>query len=275
MKTKLKAAQMAASVIAIAIITIGIIALPLAGCNNGDTGTPTHVHEWGEWVQTKAPTATEEGEETKTCATCGEKETRTIPKTTHTHDWGDWTVTTPAACETAGVETRTCKLDASHKETRAIAALGHDWGEWAVTTPPTTTAEGVETRTCKRDATHKETRPIAKLPDTDPHDQTATITGLCDNNSSATVKGNLTDAQWDGVADKIKTAINDRFNELSAEGKGNFKSIFNKDVTIIVEASPVGYTNWKTTGDGKTAYLSLVAVNGTNLKTLLSSALVR
>jgi uncharacterized repeat protein (TIGR02543 family) len=63
------------SIIAIiAIITLGIIA-----CNNGDNNNTTHVHEWGEWVQTKAPTATDEGEETKTCATCGEKETRPIP----------------------------------------------------------------------------------------------------------------------------------------------------------------------------------------------------
>jgi uncharacterized protein (TIGR02145 family) len=43
--------------------------------------------------------------------------------TTHTHDWGDWVVTAPATCDAAGVETRTCKLDASHKETRAIPKL--------------------------------------------------------------------------------------------------------------------------------------------------------
>jgi len=42
---------------------------------------------------------------------------------THTHDWGDWVVTTPATCDADGVETRTCKLDASHKETRAIPKL--------------------------------------------------------------------------------------------------------------------------------------------------------
>ena len=37
-------------------------------------------HDWGEWVQTKAPTTTEEGEETRTCSRCGETETRSIPK---------------------------------------------------------------------------------------------------------------------------------------------------------------------------------------------------
>jgi len=42
---------------------------------------------------------------------------------THTHDWGDWIVTTPATCDAEGVETRTCKLDASHKDTRAVQKL--------------------------------------------------------------------------------------------------------------------------------------------------------
>ncbi len=41
------------------------------------------------------------------------------------HSWGAWTVTTPATCTAAGVETRVCLNDASHKETRAIAATGH------------------------------------------------------------------------------------------------------------------------------------------------------
>ncbi len=37
-------------------------------------------HEWGAWKQTKAPTAAEEGEETRTCSRCGEKETRSISR---------------------------------------------------------------------------------------------------------------------------------------------------------------------------------------------------
>jgi len=93
---------------------------------------------------------------------------------THVHDWGAWSVTTQPTCAAQGVETRTCKLDATHKETQAVAKLTgavcetggahvHDWGEWAVTTQPTCDAAGVETRTCKLDATHKETREAAKL----------------------------------------------------------------------------------------------------------------
>ncbi|MDR2575472.1 MAG: hypothetical protein LBC52_03415 [Treponema sp.] len=178
--------------------------------------------------------------------------------TTHVHDWNDWTVTTPATCTSAGEETRICKLDASHTDTQPIAALGHDWDEWRVTKDPTTTTEGVETRTCKRDATHKETRAIAKLPDpTIPRDQTATIS-LFGGSHTATVKGTMTNAEWNGVADKIA----DELNELEQDDDiDEIKEIFSRGVTYIVESNPKGYTNYKTIGDGKTIYLNLSKVD--------------
>jgi hypothetical protein len=67
-------------ILAIFSVITAFTALTFIGCGGDDKPTTTHVHEWGEWVQTKAPTATEEGEETKICATCGEKETRPIAK---------------------------------------------------------------------------------------------------------------------------------------------------------------------------------------------------
>jgi len=42
-------------------IIIGIMA-----CDN-DNSKNAHIHDWGEWIETKAPTVTEEGEETRTC----------------------------------------------------------------------------------------------------------------------------------------------------------------------------------------------------------------
>ena len=39
-------------------------------------------HTWGEWTVTKEATGEEEGEETRTCSVCGEKETRVIEKLT-------------------------------------------------------------------------------------------------------------------------------------------------------------------------------------------------
>ncbi|MDR2574927.1 MAG: hypothetical protein LBC52_00625 [Treponema sp.] len=193
-----------------------------------------------------------------------------------------WKVTTPATCTTAGEETRTCKLDATHTEARAIPidTNAHDWGDWVETTPSTTTTEGVETKTCKHDASHKETQPIDRLPDTLPHDQTATITLSFKKQDAteddpfltATVKGTLTNAEWDGVADKIETAINDGFGALSTDrAKNMFIGVFSRDVTIIVEAETDGYTRYKIIGDGKTIYLSLDATNGANLPSLLTA----
>lgn len=41
---------------------------------------PVKAHSWSDWTVTKQPTETEQGEETRLCAVCGEKETRPIEK---------------------------------------------------------------------------------------------------------------------------------------------------------------------------------------------------
>jgi uncharacterized repeat protein (TIGR02543 family) len=222
------------------------------------TETSAHTHQWGDWIVTTAPTETAEGIETKTCSTCGEKETRPIDKLTHTHEFG-----------TAWVKNATQHWhECSCGEKTDIA--NHTW-DWVVTTPATPTTDGVETRTCSI-CEEEETRATDKLPEV-PKDQTAVITGLFDNNASATVKGNLTDTEWDGIADKIKTALNDRFAGRPDDLKNTWRSIFGVGVTIIVETSPNGYTNWKTIGDGETIYISFAATNADNLGNLLGSAI--
>jgi hypothetical protein len=87
-------------------------------------------------------------------------------ETAHVHQWGDWQVTTLATCTAAGEETRVCALDASHKETQAIAInpTAHQWGAWTETKAATYTEKGEDTRICALDATHKETRPIPRIP---------------------------------------------------------------------------------------------------------------
>ena len=87
---------------------------------NGATVTIAHVHVYGEWTQTTAPTCDKAGEETRECA-CGHKDTRTVAATGHT--FGEWVETTAPTCEAAGVATRECAC--GHKETKEIAALGH------------------------------------------------------------------------------------------------------------------------------------------------------
>lgn len=41
----------------------------------------TGTHTWGDWTVTKQPTATEAGEETRTCSTCNKKDTRPVSPT--------------------------------------------------------------------------------------------------------------------------------------------------------------------------------------------------
>ena len=51
-------------------------------------GTEVHVHAFGEWTLTKAPTCTEAGEESRTCESCGETETRTVEMLGHSYENG-------------------------------------------------------------------------------------------------------------------------------------------------------------------------------------------
>lgn len=64
----------------VAIIAIVGIIVGFMACDNDNGKVTTHVHEWGDWTITKAPTVIAEGEQEKTCATCGAKETQPIAK---------------------------------------------------------------------------------------------------------------------------------------------------------------------------------------------------
>ena len=81
--------------------------------------TPTpHTHSWGAWQQTKEPTCSNYGTETRSCSYCGQTEARTVPATGN-HSWNE---TTPPTCSAAGI--KTCAICGTTENT---AALGHDW----------------------------------------------------------------------------------------------------------------------------------------------------
>lgn len=65
-------------------------------------------HSFGEWVTTKEPTETEDGEQQRTCKNnCGETETAPIPA--KIHNWGETPIkTTAATCTAAKTETYEC-----------------------------------------------------------------------------------------------------------------------------------------------------------------------
>ena len=104
-----------------------------------------HVHAYTESVT--APTCTEQGYTTHTCA-CGDSYVDDYTPATGEHTWGDWIVYSPGTCESDGWQYRECE-NCGEKDGEAIPATGtHDWDEGVVTTEPTENGEGVRTYTC-------------------------------------------------------------------------------------------------------------------------------
>ena len=105
--------------------------------------------------------------------------------------------------------------------------------------------------------------------------QSATIDNLFGGSYSATVKGNMTDAQWAGVANKIKTALNDGYTAQTLPSRmAWFTKVFGsmRGGAIIIVEITTAYANWKTTTDGVTLYLNLTCVNGSDLQAKLTIA---
>lgn len=85
---------------------------------------PECEHAWGEWTETKAPTCTEAGEETRTCSKCDATETRTVEALGHNvvkHD------AKAATCTEAGWEAYETCSRCDYSTYAEIPALGHDW----------------------------------------------------------------------------------------------------------------------------------------------------
>jgi len=86
--------------------------------------------------------------------------------------------------------------------------------------------------------------------------QSATISLSFDQTYTATVKGNLTDEEWKGVAGKIESAISNLHSSYGSSMQTLIETLFGRGVTITVEKTPSDYTKWKTLDDGKTLYLA-------------------
>ena len=138
-----------------------------------DNGPPPCLHDFQAVVT--APTCTEAGYTTYTCANCGLSyvgdETAALG-----HDFGEWAVTTAPTCTAKGEEARACsRCDA--KETREVSPLGHDYQ--TVVTAPTCTEAGFTTYTCSRCGFSYNADEAAKL-DHDYKDGVCTRCGAAD-----------------------------------------------------------------------------------------------
>ncbi len=79
-------------------------------------------HSYGAWVTTKAPTCTESGIETRTCAKCGVSENRAVPAAGHHYD----AVATAPTCTERGYTTHTCVCGISYTDSYTDA-VGHNY----------------------------------------------------------------------------------------------------------------------------------------------------
>lgn len=117
-------------------------------------------HNFGEWVEYKAPTETDKGEQRKTCATCGYILHGEIPELGHVHH-GVKHEAVAATCNAAGnieyysctgcsqyFADEACTEQVTWEQTRVPATGEHTWGEWIVTKEATETEEGSRQRVC-------------------------------------------------------------------------------------------------------------------------------
>lgn len=121
----------------------------IRNCSCGETERRTVAalgHDDGTWSVSKDPTCAEEGIRELRCNRCGVLlDTETLPMGQHVYDI--WTVVKNATCTENGMEESICSI-CGEKETRIISAFGHDGGEWMISTEPTCTTAGTEIQKC-------------------------------------------------------------------------------------------------------------------------------
>ena len=167
-------------------------------CDKFVTGhqTVSFGHKMGEWIETKAPTCTEKGEERRDCSRCDYFETREVEETDHKDGNNDGYCDdedcnenicehknlllvgkVEATCTESGYTgDKVCdKCGKTIAEGTSTKSRGHDVGEWIEVKVPTCTEKGEERRDCSR-CDYFETREVEETDHKDGNND-----GYCDN----------------------------------------------------------------------------------------------
>ena len=100
-------------------------------------------HDWGKWKVTKEATCVKKGKRTRTCKTCGEKETEEFYAD---HEFGSWSITKQPTCTETGKREHTCKV-CGKTESQTLDKLPHDY-EWKVLVETTDHSSGTRAKVC-------------------------------------------------------------------------------------------------------------------------------
>ena len=127
----------------------------------GDSYTDNNVLALGHTYKTSvtAPTCTQDGYTKYDCVRCDDSYIGDKKQALgHTYK-----TSVTATCTESGYAKYYCVRCNDSYTGDEIQALGHSFGAWQQTKAPTCKVKGEETRVCARDASHKETREVAAL----------------------------------------------------------------------------------------------------------------
>jgi hypothetical protein len=120
---------------------------------------PANGHSYGDWVETTAPTCTEDGEKAKECSVCHNVVTEVVDKLGHDEATHNAQI---ATCEQIGWNAYVTCSRCDYTTYVEIPKLDHSMSEWTETTAPTCLEKGEERRDCSN-CEHFETRELAAL----------------------------------------------------------------------------------------------------------------
>ena len=142
-----------------------------ANCGDSyvDSYTDALGHSYGEWYTVQEPTCSAPGTQRRDCDRCDAYETGSLE--TVDHDYRS-TVTEPT-CTEQGYTTHTCADCGDSYVDSYTAALGHDWDAGVVIVEPTEEESGLRRHTCQR-CQITEDRVIPPLDHTHKYDSVAT-----------------------------------------------------------------------------------------------------
>ena len=97
------------------------VMLLLLLCPMSASAEESCTHQYGEWILTKVPTCTEQGEVSRTCSVCGDVQVNTVAKSVHTES--DWTLSQAPKVGVAGSMQKSCTVCGEVLQTQELAPL--------------------------------------------------------------------------------------------------------------------------------------------------------